>query len=87
MSIKPLKDKVLIAESKKQETTSSGIIIEGSGTGDTRTGKVLAVGPDVEVVKEGDEVYVNWSKCQAVTIDGKQRAITEEENIIAVVSE
>jgi co-chaperonin GroES (HSP10) len=86
MNIQPLKSKVLIAETKRDKTTASGIIIEGKDAGgDSRTGKVISVGPDVTQVKEGDEVYLVWSKGTVVKVDDAYRIIIDEENIVAVL--
>ena len=86
MNVLPLKDKVLVAENKRENTTSSGIVIEGaSGLGESKTGTVLAIGPDVKDVKVGDIIYLEWNKAQVVTIDGSQRVMIKEEFIVAVV--
>ena len=86
MNVVPMKDKVLVAENKRENTTSSGIVIEGaSGLGESKTGTVLAIGLDVKDVKVGDVIYLEWNKAQVVTIDGVQRVIIKEENIVAVV--
>jgi chaperonin GroES len=86
MTVLPLKDKVLVAENKKENTTASGIVIEGAGgLGESKTGTVLAIGPDVKDVKVGDVIYLEWNKAQVVTIDGNQRVMIKEENIVAVV--
>lgn len=86
MNVLPLKDKVLVAENKKENTTASGIVIEGAGgLGESKTGTVLAIGPDVKDVKVGDVIYLEWNKAQVVTIDGAQRVMIKEENIVAVV--
>ena len=87
MFVKPLKDKVLIAEGKKDTVTDSGIILDGRGLGNTLTGYVLAAGPDVGEVKEGDTVYLDWSKSKPVTVDGAQRVMISEKDIIAVIEE
>ena len=86
MNVVPMKDKVLVAENIRENTTSSGIVIEGaSGLGESKTGTVLAIGSDVKDVKVGDVIYLEWNKAQVVTIDGVQRVIIKEENIVAVV--
>ena len=59
MEIKPMNDRVLIAQNAKQETTESGIILEGTrGTGEITKATVLAVGPDVKEVKLQDDIKV-----------------------------
>ena len=85
MIVKPLKDKVLIAEGKKDTTTESGIILDGRGLGNTTPGIVVAIGPDVKEVKEGDTVYLDWSKSSPVNVDGAQRVMISEKEIIAVI--
>jgi chaperonin GroES len=85
MIVKPLKDKVLIAEGKKDTTTESGIILDGRGLGNTTPGIVVAVGPDVKEFKEGDTVYLDWSKSSPVNVDGAQRVMISEKEIIAVI--
>jgi co-chaperonin GroES (HSP10) len=85
MIVKPLKDKVLIAEGKKDTTTDSGIILDGRGLGNTTPGIVVAVGRDVQEVKEGDTVYLDWSKSSPVNVDGAQRVMISEKEIIAVI--
>jgi co-chaperonin GroES (HSP10) len=85
MIVKPLKDKLLIAEGKKDTTTDSGIILDRKGLGNTTPGIVLAIGPDVYEVKEGDTVYLDWSKSKPVTVDGAQRVMISESEIIAVL--
>jgi co-chaperonin GroES (HSP10) len=80
-----LKTQVLVAENKKEDTTESGIIIEGTrGTGNTAKATVLAVGPDVTDVKIDDVVLIDWSKASPVKIGDVQRAMIKEEFIIAV---
>jgi len=87
MIVKPLHDKVLIAEGKKDTKTESGIILDGRGLGNTTPGVVLAVGPEVEEVKEGDNVYLDWSKSKPITVDGAQRVMIAEGDIIAVIED
>ena len=86
MNVTPLKDIVLIAENKRATTTASGITIE-SGLGESKTGKVLAIGPKVTSVAIGDKVLLLWNKAQVITIDGAQRVMIKEEDIVAVLED
>ena len=82
----PLKTKVLIAENKRENTTESGIVIQGlDAKGESKSGTVLAIGPDVKDVKVGDVVYLMWTKAAVVNIDGAQRVMVLEEDIVAVL--
>lgn len=86
MQVIPLKDKVLVAENKSEVKTESGLILDDAASvRDSRKGTVLAIGPDVKDVKVGDTIYLEWNKAQIVTIDGAQRVMIKEENIVAVV--
>jgi chaperonin GroES len=85
MNIQPLHDKVLIAENKREETTSSGIILDSQGTGESKSGTVLAIGPEVTDVKVGDVVYLMWNKAQVVKVGDAQRVIIKQEDIVAVL--
>jgi chaperonin GroES len=88
MSVRPLGKKVLIAEIKRENTTSSGIIIEGRDAGgESRSGKVLAIGPEVTEVKVDDKVLLEWNKAAVVTVDGAQRVMVLEEHIVAVLED
>ena len=86
MNITPLKKKVLVAENKAEQTTESGIILDGTTSNrDSKQGTVLAIGPQVTMVKVGDVIMLEWNKAQVVKIGDAQRVIIDEENIVAVV--
>jgi chaperonin GroES len=85
MEIRPMNDRVLVAENKRESKTDSGIILEGArGVGDTAKATVLAVGPEVKDVKVGDVVLLDWAKASPVKVGDVQRAMIKEEFIIAV---
>lgn len=86
MSFKPIRKNVLIAQIKRKTTTESGIIIEGvKSIADTETARVLGIGDEVTMVQVGDELLVDWKTVGIVTIDGEQRCVISEDNIIAVI--
>ena len=86
MNVQPLHDKVLVAENKRENTTESGIVIQGArGLDESKAGTVLAIGPDVKSVAVGDVVYLMWTKAQVVKIGDAQRVIVKEEDIVAVL--
>ena len=85
-TVRPLGKKVLVAENKRDNVTSTGIIIEGSDRhGESKTGTVMAIGPEVTEVQVGDKILLDWSKAQLATVDGAQRVMILEENIVAVL--
>ena len=88
MPVRPLGKKVLIAENKRENTTASGIVIESAqGLGESKTGTVLAIGPDVKSVEVGNKVLLMWNKAAVVTVDGAQRVMILEEDIVAVLED
>ena len=86
MNITPLKKKILIAENKSEHKTDSGIILEGAtSVKESKQATVLAIGPDVTMVNVGDVIMLEWHKAQVVKIGDAQRAIVDEEFVVAVV--
>ena len=83
--IRPLGKKVLVAENKRETQTASGIILDDKGLGESKSGTVLAIGPEVTVVQVNDKILLDWSKATIVNVDGAQRVMLLEENIVAVL--
>jgi co-chaperonin GroES (HSP10) len=85
MKITPLKKRVLVAENKTETKSESGIILDNANSvRESRSGTVLAVGPDVTTVKVGEVVYIEWNKAAVVKVGDAQRVIIEEADIVAV---
>lgn len=88
MSFKPLKKKVLVASVKTENRSQSGIILDSATSiSDSKTGVVMAVGPDVTEVVVGNRVLLDWTKAQAITVGGYQQVIIDEQHIVAVLCE
>ena len=84
--VTPIRKQVLIAQIARKTVSTGGIIIEGArSVADNETGRVLAIGSEVTEVAVGDEILLDWSKGNPVTIDGEQRVMIKEEFIIAVL--
>lgn len=92
--VKPLGDRVLVREIKKEGgETASGIIIPETVSEDrgAKKGEVVAVGPGkVEEgklvpmsVKVGDRVLFQWG--DKLTIDGVEYEMVSEGSILAVI--
>lgn len=81
MSIRPLKDKVVLEQIQKETTTTSGIVLTTPDRDAQTEAVVIAVGPEVEEVKVDDRVIVDWSRA------GKAGDfyVIKEEFIVAVV--
>lgn len=85
-TIQPFGTKIYASEVKKERKTESGIILEGaSSVKETAAAQILAVGDEVKNVKVGDRVYLDWSKTKLVVVDGAQRVIVDEEDVMAAI--
>ena len=83
--MKPLGTKVYIAEVKVERKSVGGIILEGANSiRETKFAKVLAIGDEVKKVAVNDTIVLDWSKCYPVKVQDTERAIIDEEHILAV---
>lgn len=85
--IRPLKDNVLIAQIKTENTTASGIVLTGGVLDETKKAVVLAIGPSVQCVQVNDVVIPTWGKASVVMVDGNARMVIKEEDIMVVVEQ
>jgi co-chaperonin GroES (HSP10) len=85
MNIKPLHKKVLVAENASENKTESGIILDGANSvRESKRATVLAIGPQVTLVNVGDVVLLEWNKASVIKVGDAQRAMIDEESIVAV---
>ena len=81
----PLGNNVYIAEVKSEKKTASGIILDtATSIRETKFAEVLAIGYDVKKVRVGDKIVLDWSKCFPVKVHDIERAIINEDHILAV---
>jgi chaperonin GroES len=90
---KPLHDRVLLKRVEAEETTAGGIIIPDTAKEKPAEGEVLAVGPGARddsgtlhppEVKIGDRVlFGKWAGTE-VLIDGADRVILKEAEILGI---
>lgn len=94
LRVRPLGDRVLVKETKKEGgKTESGIIIPETVSEDrgAKKGDVIAVGPgrydDGKLVpmhvKAGDKVLFQWG--DKLTIDGEEYEMVNESAILAII--
>src|SRR3954463_6631825 len=91
---KPLHDRVLVKRIEAEEKTAGGIIIPDTAKEKPVEGEVLAVGPGARDetggifpldVKVGDRVlFGKWAGTD-VLIDGEERLILKESDILGVI--
>jgi len=94
MNIRPLQDRVILKRLKEEEKTKGGIIIPDTAKEKPVEGEVVAVGngkvlEDGTVkaldVKVGDRVLFGKYSGTEVKLDGEDRLICREEDILAVL--
>ena len=93
---RPLQDRILVRRIEAEEKTPGGIIIPDTAKEKPIEGEVLAVGPGARDetgalrpldVKVGDRVlFGKWSGTE-VLIDGEDRLIMKESDILGVIED
>ncbi len=99
IKIRPLSDRVVVEPIEEEEMTFAGgrLILPDTAKEKPQQGKVLAVGPDVEVEDEdgnvigprvGDLViYAKYAGTTFKTRDGKEMLILRLDDILGVIEE
>ncbi|OHE16508.1 MAG: co-chaperone GroES [Syntrophobacterales bacterium GWC2_56_13] len=94
MKIRPLQDRVIVKRIEEEATTKGGIIIPDTAKEKPMEGLVIAVGkgkttedgnlikPDV---KAGDRILFGKYAGTEVKIDGEERLIMREDDILGVI--
>ena len=94
MKVVPLHDRIVVARIDAEEKTAGGIIIPDTAKEKPQEGRVVAVGPgrrDKEGnlipldVKAGDRVlFAKWAGTE-FKLDGEERMIMKEDDILGVI--
>ena len=95
MKIQPLHDRVIVKRVEEEEKTKGGIIIPDTAKEKPIEGIVIAVGSGKSEgegkkkvpldVKEGDRVLFSKYAGTEINIEGEERLIMKEEDIIAII--
>ena len=95
MKIRPLQDRVIVKRIEEEaEKTKGGIIIPDTAKEKPQQGRVLAVGPGRRDdkgelvpldVRAGDTVMFAKYAGTEIKIDGEDRVILREEDVLAIV--
>ena len=72
---------------EKERVTGGGIILTGTPDDDksSKPATVIAVGPDVLDIVQGNVVYLDWATAISVTVAGNSAAIIQSKHIKAVM--
>ena len=94
MKIRPLHDRVLVKRVAEEDTTAGGLIIPEAAKEKQARGQIVAVGNgrvDKEGnvraldVKKGDEVLFGKYAGTEIKVEGEDRIILKEDELLAVV--
>lgn len=85
--LRPIKNNVAVELIEKAKVTSSGIVLSSADPAKANQGKVVSLGPNVELVKEGDLVLPNWNQARKIKYDNKDYYIVNENEIILIFGE
>ena len=94
-TLKPLGDRVVVKPKKKEEMTSSGLVLPDTSSEKPQEGSVLSVGPGrvldngkrVEMeVKSGDTVLFAKYAGTEVKLDGEEYLVIRENDLLAIVT-
>ena len=96
VSIKPLRDRVLVARIEADGKTAGGIVLPDTAKEKPKRGTVIAVGPGRMLesgaaspmdVKKGDCVLFGAFAGSEIKLDGKEYLILSENEVLAVINE
>lgn len=95
LKMRPLDDRIVIAQSTAEEVTRGGIVLPDSAQEKPQRGKVIAAGPGKLLdsgergemdVKVGDEVFYAKYSGTNVEINGEEYVILRESDVLAILN-
>jgi co-chaperonin GroES (HSP10) len=85
--LRPIKNNVIVELIDKEKVTSSGIVLPSADPVEANKGKVVSLGPDVEMVKEGDMVLPNWNAARQIKYNEFEYYVVSEDDIVLIFEE
>ncbi len=94
MKIRPLQDRIIVERIDEEETSKGGILIPDSAKEKSQEGKVVAVGKGKVLengkiqkldVKKGDRVLFSKYAGTEITLDGDERVILREDDVLGIM--
>ncbi|MEO5950729.1 MAG: co-chaperone GroES [Candidatus Saccharimonadales bacterium] len=83
--ITPLADRVVATRQIASTKTASGIYLPDNAKEKPVVAVVVAVGPDVKQLKNGDKIVYKEYSTTELKIDGTEYLIVKEEDVLATV--
>lgn len=84
MKLMPTKSRIILKMVAKEKSTESGIVLLSGDPNAPTEGEVLAVADDIDCVKTGDRVLVNWNQAVRTKFEEQDLFIVKEDALIAV---
>lgn len=81
--IKPIKGKIAVTKQATSKTTESGIILTVD-VNDVDRAIVVAVAADVEDIKVGDELLIDWKHTTKTRLDEQDVYIINEKDVVGI---
>ena len=85
--MRPIGKYIVIKDIQEEIKTNSGLILSGEDTNQLRykRAEVVAVGTDVDVIDEMDELYYDKSHSFTMLINEEQYTIISERDVVVVI--
>lgn len=85
--MKPIGKYIIVKDIQEEIKTQSGLILSGEDANQLRykRAEVVAVGTDVDVIDEGDELYYDKSHSFTMLINNEQYTIISERDVVVVL--
>lgn len=83
----PIKNKLAVVRIKSKLETDSGIVIESTRSEGVDKAKVIAIGPEVDLVEVGQTLLIDWTKVVHTTIENNPVYILSQDDVNAVLEE
>ncbi len=83
--IKPLADRVVAVREEAQTKTASGLYLPDNAKEKPVLAKVVATGPDVKGIKNGEKILYKEYSTTEIKINGVEYLIVKEEDILGTV--
>ncbi len=87
MALQPIGKYIAIKTIEEEIKTNSGLILSGEDANQFRykRGKVIAVGTDVKVIDNNDEIYYDKGQSYTMIINEQQVTIIREADVVVVL--
>jgi chaperonin GroES len=96
MKIRPLQDRILVKRIEEEEKTKGGIIIPDAAKEKPQEGMVIAIGDGKVMengqrvaltVKVGDKILFGKYSGSEIKVDGEERLIMREDDVLGIVED